>query len=83
MRWKLGILIMLMAFVDIFAQQNTITISKENPSFEFVANRGQWHPLVLYRAEIPFGNLYLESQGLTYERLDQLYTNIDPVILHD
>ena len=70
MRWKLGILIMLMAFVDVFAQQNTITIPTENPSFEFVANRGQWHPLVLYRAEIPFGSLYLESQGLTYDLID-------------
>lgn len=70
MRWKIGILIMLLGFVDLNAQQNSMALPAKNPTYEFVANRGQWHPLVLYRAEIPFGNLYLESQGLTYDLID-------------
>ena len=70
MRWKTGILILLLSFVDLSAQQNTAAIPTKNLAFEFVANRGQWHPQILYRAEIPYGNLYLESQGLTYDLID-------------
>ena len=54
MRWEIGILIMLLGFVDLNAQQNSIATESENPMYEFVANRGQWHPLVLYRASFFF-----------------------------
>lgn len=36
------------------------------PDFEFVPNHGQWHPLAKYRAEVPYGHLYLESTGFVY-----------------
>jgi gliding motility-associated-like protein len=35
--------------------------------YEFVPNHGQWHPLVRYKANIPYGNLYLENAGMVYD----------------
>lgn len=33
-------------------------------------NKGQWHSAVAYRADIPTGNLYLDSAGFTYQLFD-------------
>lgn len=33
---------------------------------EFTANQGQWHPNVLYRAEVSNGLLYMESNAFTW-----------------
>ena len=34
--------------------------------YEFVPNQGQWHPLIRYKTEIPYGNLFLETDALHY-----------------
>ncbi|PCJ65239.1 MAG: hypothetical protein COA58_10290 [Bacteroidetes bacterium] len=52
------------AFIG-FAQEPNTPHSK--PTYEFVPNEGQWHPLALYKSSIPFGNLYLESTGMVYD----------------
>lgn len=49
-----------------FAQQQAIP-EVTRPQYEFVPNQGQWHPLALYKAKIPYGNLYLESDALHYD----------------
>ncbi len=64
----IGFFVILVAFQHLFAQQKVEANPEPTlPYYEFIANRGQWHPLALYRAEIPYGNLYLESQGITYD----------------
>lgn len=35
-------------------------------SIDFIANKKQWHPNVLYKADIPGGSWYLEADGFTY-----------------
>ena len=68
-KWSLFILLWL--FLSLSAQEIVAQLPNSSPPFyEFIANRGQWHPLALYRAEIPYGNLYLESRGLTYDLID-------------
>lgn len=37
------------------------------PNFEFIQNFGQWHPAIRYKAQIPYGEIYLESTGITYK----------------
>ncbi len=39
-------------------------------AFQFVENKGQWAPAVLYRSDVPSGALFLEAQGLTYRFYD-------------
>jgi gliding motility-associated-like protein len=46
---------------------------------EFVENKGQWQKNIQYKAKIPAGNLYLESNQLTY----QFYDEQDIARLHD
>lgn len=47
-------------------------------AYEFVPNHGQWHPSVRFKAEIPHGNLYLESDALHYSLIHpEDYRNIN------
>lgn len=48
-------------------------------SVEFIENKGQWNNNVNFKAKIPAGNLYLESNKLTY----QFYDEQDIHRLHD
>ena len=48
-------------------------------SIEFVENKGQWEDNIQFKAKIPAGNLYLESNRLTY----QFYDEQDMNNLHD
>ena len=63
-----GSLILLLCSLVSVAQ-----ISEQHPEhhssslYEFVPNQGQWHPRVLYKSTIPYGHLFLESDGLTYD----------------
>lgn len=52
------------------------------PSYEFVSNQGQWHPKVLYKAPIPYGDLYLESTGITYDLIHPADYNQVHDLLH-
>lgn len=50
---------------------------------EFIENKGQWNDNVIFKAQIPAGNLYLENDALTYlfyderdiDRLHELHHN--------
>ncbi|MBR9860679.1 PKD domain-containing protein [bacterium] len=52
------------------AQVNTPELPRESErqigAFEFIRNDGQWHPLVKYRAEIPYGYAILENDAILY-----------------
>jgi gliding motility-associated-like protein len=39
----------------------------QNPALEFKENKGQWNDNVQFKARIPGGNLYLESNKITYQ----------------
>ncbi|MBT8327507.1 MAG: gliding motility-associated C-terminal domain-containing protein [Bacteroidia bacterium] len=39
-------------------------------AFEFIENKGQFHPLAKYKTRIPNGNLYLEGGGILYDLFD-------------
>jgi gliding motility-associated-like protein len=41
------------------------------PHFLFSPNKGQWHPNVLYRTNIPGGEMYMERDGITFHYYDQ------------
>lgn len=56
---------MLTAILSI-AQNPESPKSSTKLKYEFVPNHGQWHPLIRYKANIPFGHLYLESDALHY-----------------
>ena len=61
---------MLVASLLGFAQAPAIQpITKSQ--YEFVPNKGQWHPLALYKASIPYGSLYLESASIVYDIVDK------------
>lgn len=51
----------------------------QNSTLEFRENKGQWNKNVLFKAHIPGGNLYLESNRLTY----QFYNEIDVLRMGD
>ena len=42
----------------------------ERPPFLFSPNKGQWHPDVLYRMDIPGGVMYMERDGITFNYYD-------------
>lgn len=39
--------------------------------FQFAENKGQWDERVMFRADVPYGNLFLEQTALTYFFEDQ------------
>ena len=41
------------------------------PHFLFSPNKGQWHSNVLYRTNIPGGEMYMERDGITFHYYDQ------------
>lgn len=43
----------------------------EGNSIQFIANEGQWNKQVEYKAKLPGGQLFVESDGLTYQLWDQ------------
>ena len=43
----------------------------QKSSFEFIENKGQFHPLVKYKTLIPFGNIYFEEGSFLYELYNQ------------
>jgi gliding motility-associated-like protein len=45
-------------------------LDRKKPQYEFVQNKGQFHPLVRYQSRIPFGNLYLEGGGFVYDMMN-------------
>ncbi|MBK9318495.1 MAG: gliding motility-associated C-terminal domain-containing protein [Bacteroidetes bacterium] len=52
--------------------------SEERSSIEFKENKGQWHPNVRYRADLPGATFYLEEKGFTYslfnpERFNEIH----------
>ena len=57
--------------VQLAAQQPEVT-GMPTPSktqFEFVPNKGQWHPLAKFKATIPYGSLYLENASMVYDMI--------------
>lgn len=57
----------LMMLLTFWASANAQQAHNQRPQYEFVANQGQFHPLVRFRAEIPYGNLYLENNAMMYD----------------
>lgn len=43
----------------------------DKPHFLFSPNKGQWHTDVLYKTNIPGGEMYLERDGITFRYYDQ------------
>ena len=65
---KGGVLLLIMYATTCAAQQDIHSDAPiQKAQYEFVPNQGQWHPLALYKANIPYGNLYLESAGMVYD----------------
>jgi len=58
-------MILAMLFQNSIAQNPIVNSSL--PSYEFIENRGQWHPAIRYKSEIPFGEVFLEATGLMYK----------------
>ena len=50
-------------------------ISNAGQHIKFVANKLQWEPQILFRADLSFGTLFLESDCFTYVLTDQQTTN--------
>ncbi len=64
---KKGLIICLLLYtLPCIAHVPVVIDSTHQPHYEFVPNAGQWHPLIRYKAEIPYGNLMLESNALHY-----------------
>lgn len=61
-------------FSIIFAFLWLFAFSHDHENKEiFVENKGQWHPNVKYNKTLPYGNLYLEKDGFTYNLYDKSY----------
>lgn len=56
----------LVLFCD-FLQAQNVVYDSGIPAYEFIKNNGQWHPAIRYKTTIPYGELFLESTGLTYK----------------
>ena len=37
----------------------------------FIENKGQWQNFILYKADIPGGDLYITNKGLVYNLVDE------------
>jgi len=46
-------------------------MSLPKSAIQFTENKGQWEPNVLYKADIPVGNLFIEKNVLTYLFVDK------------
>lgn len=46
-------------------------MSLPKSAIQFTENKGQWEPNVLYKADIPVGNLFIEKNVLTYLFIDK------------
>ena len=57
-----GLALICNAQTNLNTQNNSV-----KPLYEFVQNQGQWHPQAIYKSSIPFGSLYLASDGITYD----------------
>ncbi|MBC7383598.1 MAG: gliding motility-associated C-terminal domain-containing protein [Bacteroidia bacterium] len=44
-------------------------------AIQFIENKGQWEPNVLFKAELPIGNLFVEKNQLTYLFVDKEATH--------
>ncbi|MDA8886025.1 PKD domain-containing protein [Bacteroidia bacterium] len=64
---KCRCLIVVLIFFSLTSFSQQVHTTASYPKYEFVPNHGQWHPLALYKANIPYGNLYLESTGMVYD----------------
>lgn len=49
----------------------------QNPSLRFVENKGQWNANILFKADVPGGSIFFESNTITY-----LFTDINAVYFH-
>ena len=49
-----------------------IAQKEDRPQYEFIENKGQFHPLAKYRAAIPYGHLFLEGGSILYDLVDPL-----------
>lgn len=47
-----------------FAQEGKTVLT---PNSELIPNHGQWHPAVRYKMPVPYGNIYMRSDGMTYD----------------
>tara|TARA_B110000902_G_scaffold262558_1_gene339679 strand:- start:3246 stop:6299 length:3054 start_codon:yes stop_codon:yes gene_type:complete len=64
---KRGLVIFIMLYATLcIAHEPIQQNSKAKSSYEFVPNVGQWHPAIRYKAAIPYGNLFLESDAIHY-----------------
>lgn len=43
----------------------------KNKNYLFIQNKGQWHPNVHFKADVPGGSLFFEKNALTYSLYDQ------------
>ena len=57
--------------VQLAAQRPEVTAAPtpSKTQFEFVPNKGQWHPLAKFKANIPYGSLYLENASMVYDMI--------------
>lgn len=44
-------------------------------AIQFIENKGQWEPNILFRAELPIGSLFIERNQLTYLFVDKIATH--------
>jgi hypothetical protein len=49
-----------------------------NTQYQFIQNKGQFHPNALYQVQIPNGELYLENNTFTYHFYDAPYRHHGP-----
>ncbi len=55
--WLVAIALLMGSVCSLYAQEH----------LTFIANKGQWHSNVRYRANLSAGRLFLEQQGFTYQ----------------
>lgn len=69
LRMRVGVLLvwfLLLAHLPLAAHNR----DSSNSAYEFIENKGQFHPLCRYIASIPYGSIYLENTGWCVVLLD-------------
>ena len=76
---------LLLAWVMVFLQAPLFAHNPDSSfaAYEFIENKGQFHPLCRYRAAIPYGDIYLENTGWCIVLLDTQEYNENKQFRHD
>lgn len=59
----------LLAAIAFFSLKAETCVSCKN--LQFIENKNQWHPNVKYKADIPFGSIFLEENGYTLTKANE------------